>query len=277
MSSDVPDMSVDALDALDEAERDRALHYPYQIPPTHFAVEPEAHKLHLMPDLRVLDYTIADRRGGATFYDVRLLAGGHEHHLAQVCPVVAAGSNASHEQLNRKFHTHSRNTIYSLLGRFSNVVPIYSAHLAGYGAIPACLSPCAGAETRLFYTFFTAGELARMHATESLGEHYQFVPLPGAMRGPIELGTLEFFYYESLLGPVLSERDEPIVLSSFDVRSCDLPRMSERELLPLAFAELFPGQPFDAVLTRIVRSPQTRATAMDRLKTIRIPLPQHHV
>ncbi len=270
-------MSVGVEAALEEAERDRALHYPYQIPPTHFAVEPEAHKLHLMPDLRVLDYTIADRRGGATFYDVRLLAGGSERHLSHVCPVVAAGSNASHEQLNRKFHTHSRNTIYSLFGRFSNVVPVYSAHLAGYGAIPACLWPCEGAESRLFFTFFAADDLARMHATESLGEHYQFVPLPSAMRGPIELGTLEFFYYESLLGPVLSERDEPIVLTSFEVRLCELPRLSERELLPLAFAEIFPERSFDEALTAIVRSRDLRAAAMDRLKAIRIPLPRDNV
>jgi hypothetical protein len=266
-----------AAATLSEAERERALHYPYQIPPTHFAIEPEMHKLHLMPDLRVLDYTVAERRGGATYYDVKLLAGGNEQHLSQVCPVVAAGSNASHEQLNRKFHTHSRNTIYSLLGRFANVVPIYSAHLAGYGAIPASLWPCEGAESRLFVTFFAVDDLERMHATENLGAHYQFTPLPAAVRGPIELGTLEFFYYESLLGPVLSERDQPIALASFDVRSCDLPRMSERELLPLAFAELCPGQPFDDALAAIVRSPDARTAASDRLKAIRIPLPPDHV
>ncbi len=266
-----------AAAALSEAERDRALHYPYQIPPTHFAIEPETRKLHLMPDLRVLDYAVAERRNGATYYEVKLLAGGNEHQLSQVCPVVAAGSNSSHEQLNRKFHTHSRNTIYSLLGRFGNVVPVYSAHLAGYGAIPACLWPCEGAESRLFVTFFAADDLERMHATESLGAHYQFAPLPAAIRGPIELGTLEFFYYESLLGPALSERDEPIVLSSFDVRSCDLPCMSERDLLPLALAALFPDRPFDDALAGIVRSPDLRAAAMDRLKAIRIPLPPDYV
>lgn len=263
-----------AAEALSEAERDRALHYPYQIAQTHFAIEPESRKLHLMPDLRVLDYTVADRRGGVTSYDVKLLAGGAEVLLTQVCPVVAAGSNASHEQLNRKFHTHSRNTIYSLLGRFDNVAAIYSAHLSSYGAIPACLWPCEGAETRLFYTFFAADDLMRMHATESLGKHYQFVPLPQTVRGPIELGTLEFFFYDSLLGPVLSEREQPIALESFDVRSSDLPCMSERELLPLAFAQLFPDQPFDDALTRILRSRKERVAAMDRLKAIRIPLPR---
>jgi hypothetical protein len=267
-------MTIELTDALGEAERGRALHYPYQIPPTHFAIEPNAHKLHLMPDLRVLDFAVADRRGGATFYDVSLLLSGAEQHLANVCPVVAAGSNASHEQLNRKFHTHSRNTIYSLLGRFSNVVPIYSAHLASYGAIPACLWPCEGAESWLFFTFFAADDLERMHATESLGEHYRFSPLPAAVRGPIELGTLEFYFYESLLGPVLSEREQPIALASFDVRSCDLPRMSERDLLPLAFAELFPDRPFDVALAGILGSREVRAAAMDRLKAIRIPLPR---
>ena len=62
-----------------------------------------------------------------------------------------------------------------------------------------------------------------------------------------------------------------------DVRFCDLPRMSERDLLPLAFSELFPGRSFDEALTAIVRSRDMRAAAMDRLKAIRIPLPRDTV
>jgi hypothetical protein len=63
--------------------------------------------------------------------------------------------------------------------RLRDVAVVYAAHVTSYGALPATLHPCPGAEVELFVTWLTAPQLERMHASEGVGQRYDYLELAG--------------------------------------------------------------------------------------------------
>ncbi|MEQ8391381.1 MAG: hypothetical protein RIB30_10345 [Thalassospira sp.] len=100
-------------------------------------------------------------------------------------PVLAVGSNRAPVQLSRKFsHQNLSDAILVTHGWMDHHDIVYSAHMTGYGAIPATLAPSPGTKVRVAVTWLTANQLSHMHVTESVPTHYSYQQLHG---GDIEL------------------------------------------------------------------------------------------
>ena len=89
----------------------------------------------------------------------------------RIC-VLACGSNASPQQLARKFPAHSfADQVFPVLAcTLTGFDTVYSAGLTGYGSIPATLYP-SSCTLSIHATFLTEAQVARMHETEG-GYHY---------------------------------------------------------------------------------------------------------
>jgi hypothetical protein len=105
-------------------------------------------------------------------------------------PVIASGSNASPERLAQKFTQAFKGrgkdvVIPVVRAELHDFAPVYSAHISGYGSIPATLQHTVGAAeavrgaSTVFVTWLTPAQLERMHETEALGVNYGFARLAG--------------------------------------------------------------------------------------------------
>lgn len=165
-------------------------------------------------------------------------------------PVLAIGSNGAPSQLRQKLGPCPEGIpVTRALLRDHAVV--YSAHFTAYGSLPATLAPQPGAVAWVFVTWLTAPQLAAMHASEGLGERYDFVELgDGAavdeVRGPLRVGA-----YLSRAG-ALAHRRLPIRLAEIPATGCRLPALTQRAALRWAHARLAPRTEFTAFVYRLV-------------------------
>ncbi|WP_073953462.1 hypothetical protein [Thalassospira sp. TSL5-1] len=96
-------------------------------------------------------------------------------------PVIAAGSNRSPRQLARKFSRFSEAVeIPVTMGWMQNYDIVYCAHLTSYGAVPATILQSPGTVVRVAINWLLPDQLHHMHATESLGDHYDYRQIPSA-------------------------------------------------------------------------------------------------
>lgn len=251
----------------------RALQYPYRILPTSFTFSPADGAAQPIGDFQIAQARVVSQQDGVTLYDIDIVANGVAQRLTKVCPVIASGSNASPEQLYRKYHGRTDAPIHTFLCEFDNLIPVYSSHFAGYGAVSACLHRQGGARGNLFVNLLGEAELARMHETESLGIEFNFVRLEfaqGRLNGaPL---ALDFHYYDSIHGPLLDRDGRPIMVASFTVTQHGLRAADEEQILTSVLRDLFPGKPRDEAIAAVVQSASVRQDATERLKSLRLNL-----
>ena len=184
-------------------------------------------------------------------------------------PVLAAGSNQSHEQLARKYSVlpgHVEIPIQrGLLDGFDSV---YAAHLAGYGSVPStfCLSP--GTRVTTYVLWLDDVQLNRMHETE---RNYTYDRLDG-IRVEID-GAGEImdtaFAYTAVVG-CLSVDGAPVALAEIEAEGRVLRAMSQPEMLDHVRGRLDPDAQLDGfILAHIedeaLRRERTRALSSDSL------------
>ncbi len=80
--------------------------------------------------------------------------------------VLAFGSNASPDQLTRKFGEFLGAVIPVTQARLQDHDVVYSAHITSYGAIPATLAPSPGTLLKTWVTWLSQPQLEHMHRTE---------------------------------------------------------------------------------------------------------------
>jgi hypothetical protein len=96
-------------------------------------------------------------------------------------PVLAVGSNRAPVQLTRKFtHQNLSDEIPVTHGWMAHHDIVYSAHVTGYGAVPATLASSPGTKVRVALNWLTAAQLAHMHVTESVPAHYTYLQFHGS-------------------------------------------------------------------------------------------------
>ncbi|SLN43451.1 hypothetical protein [Oceanibacterium hippocampi] len=175
--------------------------------------------------------------------------------------VIAAGSNAAPARLADKF-AGDAGVIPVTTATLRDVATVYSAHFAGYGAIPATLIPHPGAVAPVHVTWLDPAQLERMHASEALGVNYDFVslgPLPVDPRGGTPR-TIEAHAYLSRYGALLDD-GRPIALSALPGEAPGLARMSQPEVLALAQALIGDPGPADAFLLGLIGDRERRRAA----------------
>lgn len=184
--------------------------------------------------------------------------------------VLAAGSNTSPQQLERKFGLRSKPLALEAI-ILKDWTVVYSAHFTGYGSIPATLAHCPGSRTRAFVTWLDDDDLAIMHASEAIGVNYEYAN--GAEIEAIdrhgEPMAIDGFY-RSILGPLFIQRS-PIRLAAIPSTGTNWPRLSQRALLSVAAKILLPGEPAQAFIRRVIEDPSFRRQAtlgLERLDPI---------
>lgn len=82
-------------------------------------------------------------------------------------PVLAAGSNQSPEQLNRKYGDNGIDAVIPVQrGRLHDFDVVYAGHLTAYGSVPATFQHSPRTVVDVFVLWLDDAQLARMHETE---------------------------------------------------------------------------------------------------------------
>lgn len=87
-------------------------------------------------------------------------------------PVLAIGSNQSPQQLTRKFGSEGEIPVQR--ARLRDFDIYYSAHITGYGSVPAMLQQAPGAEVTLSVNWLDERQLDIMHGTELYAAKYRY-------------------------------------------------------------------------------------------------------
>ena len=161
-------------------------------------------------------------------------------------PVLAAGSNQSHEQLARKYSVlpgHVEIPIQK--GRLQNFDSVYAAHLAGYGSVPSTFYPSEGTRVTTYVLWLDEAQLNRMHETE---RNYTYDHLESVIV-EIDGGEVlsEAFAYTAKVGCVNFD-GSPVALQEIDAEGRTLPSMSQPQMLDLVRSRLAPDTDLDAFI-----------------------------
>lgn len=174
----------------------RALRYPYPAPPQSYLQAGDR-----MLDLSAMEVDMAGR-----------------------VPLLAYGSNAAPEVLRRKLGPASE-PVPAVRGQLEGFDVVYSAHVSAYGAVPATLWPCPGAELPVFVIHLTEAQLEAIAATEP---NYECRSLE-AVICRLEDGSAlhRISAYVSRHGSLL-RRGSPIAVAEVATRGRSLPAIGQR-------------------------------------------------
>ena len=182
--------------------------------------------------------------------------------LAERTAVVAVGSNRAPQQLRRKFGDTAEIPVTQ--GTLVDYDVVYSAHVARYGSVPACLFPSANTRVEIWVNWLTPEQLAAMHLTEAVGVNYDFVALPQASVSGRGLGSdIAAYYYKSRRG-ALAVAGQPAALAAVNARQRRyLPR--DQESLLRHVHGRYGGGDFTSWILRVIASEQDRLQLTARL------------
>jgi hypothetical protein len=182
-------------------------------------------------------------------------------------PVVAVGSNRSPQQLQRKFGTSAVMAVTRV--QLTDYDVVYSAHMARYGSVPACLFPSPQTTVEVWVNWLDTGQLADMHLTEAVGVNYDFIALPkGAVSGTGLGPRLAAHYYKSRRG-ALAIDGRPIALSAVTARQRQYLAYAQEDILRHVHQQHGTGA-FITWLTAMIGDDPQRLRLTDRLSAAAI-------
>jgi len=195
-----------------------------------------------------------------------LPTGGHETDGRHA--VIASGSNASPQQLARKYQNHVHlldQPVYVTRAMLHDFDAVYSAHFSSYGSIPATLAHAPGAQSHVFVTWLTDAQLERMHETEAVGVNYDYIRLHD-INLTIEDGqTLDTAHaYLSRRG-CLNRDGNPVPLAELATHGRRWPPMSQCEALDYARSIIAPHEEPNSFIEAGLKSPALRAKRAEKL------------
>ena len=186
-------------------------------------------------------------------------------------PVLAAGSNQSHEQLARKYSVlpgHVEIPIQrGLLDDFDSV---YAAHLAGYGSVPSTFHPSLGTRVTTYVLWLDDAQLNWMHETE---RNYTYDRLDG-IRVEIEgVGEIidRAFAYTAVVG-CLNVNGAPVALAEISAEGRILRAMSQPDMLDHVRGRLGPDVHLDTFIQAHIEDEALRRERTLALSSDSLPL-----
>jgi hypothetical protein len=187
-------------------------------------------------------------------------------------PVLAAGSNQSHEQLARKYAGREEfkgTVIPAWRGRLHDFDTVYAAKFTAYGSVPATFQRSPGTAVTVFVQWLTPRQLDRMHETEG---GYDYDRLTG-IRIALDRGDAltEAFAYLSATG-CLNVDGTPIALAEIAAQGRRFPSMAQHEILVATRDRLAPRAPLEEFIVGTLDDPVLRAARAAALARTAIPL-----
>lgn len=185
-----------------------------------------------------------------------------EAHRAGRTPVIASGSNRSHEQLARKFGDDPEGvaTERAWLADFDVV---YAAHITRYGSIPTTLQHVEGMRVHLAINWLTERQLHAMHATEG---SYDFVALEQiALATEAGPALAEAFVYVARNGYLMHE-GAPIGAREAEAQGRPHASMDQTQAQAHVHARLGEGTEPDAFVLQNIEDERLRRARSARLR-----------
>lgn len=184
-------------------------------------------------------------------------------------PVLAAGSNQSHEQLSRKYSVLPGHVEIPIQrGMLHDFDSVYAAHLAGYGSVPSTFHPSPGTRVTTYILWLDDAQLNRMHETE---RNYTYDRLDAIRVDIPEAGEVlnEAFAYTAKVG-CINVDGAPVALAEIGAEGRTLVAMRQAEMLDHVRARLAPEQNLEVFVRahiddEILRRERTVALSADSL------------
>jgi hypothetical protein len=192
-------------------------------------------------------------------------------------PVIACGSNRSPEQLARKYGTAPGTVIPVERAWLRDFDVVYVAHITSYGSVAATVQHVPGMSVEVSVTWLDPEQLARMHATESLGHHYHYARLDRLELARESGGGLEHaFAYVTILG-ALAHEGEAAGLAEVAAEQRPHAGLTQAEVQDAIFARLGAGQSRREFILENVRDRETRRARERALAADALPFAWPHL
>jgi hypothetical protein len=186
-------------------------------------------------------------------------------------PVLAAGSNQSPEQIDRKFREMPGDVVVpSQRGRLHDFDVVYAAHLAGYGSVPATFQASPGTAVTVFVLWLDASQLDRMHRTEG---NYSYDRLAG-IRVELDGGhgvLTEAYSYSSKIG-CFNVFGDHASLAEIPATGRRFAELTQPEMLAHLRDRLAPGRDLDQFILDHVTDEETRRARARAMGIDALPL-----
>lgn len=170
-----------------------------------------------------------------------LMAGGAVQSLKDLAvlegriAVLSVGSNRAPRQLLRKFGVDAIVPVTPAILKNCDICHV--ANIAPYGAIPCSAFPSHGTSVYLNVAWLDSVQLIKMHATESLGDAYEFIRWhPDSIIHQIDVPAQPVYGYASLLGMLPSAKGEPLALLAIKAENRCFETASQSEAMAQAQA-----------------------------------------
>lgn len=198
-------------------------------------------------------------------------------HRRERTPVLASGSNRSHEQLARKYARLTGHEVPVERIWLDDFDSVFASHITGYGSIAATVQHSPGTRVELAINWLDDDQLEIMHGTESVGRHYHFARLDRLSMTLDHGGALDLaFAYVTILGCLSSDEATPIALREVRAEGRRFPAMGQREVQHLVHARVGDGLGQEAFVLSNVEDPETRRAREARLRMNSLPFAWPH-
>jgi len=185
--------------------------------------------------------------------------------------VIAAGSNASPHQLQRKYAGRAdARPMLVMPAIVHGACSVYSAHVTAYGSIAATLHPDPAGKNGLHVLVMPVTELAPMNATESLGINYVLAAPTGVSADVGGYRIARPLAYVSRRG-ALTIDGRPVRLVELDGGAGARPAASQIEMLDRARRLMEWEGPLEAFVAAMIADPDYRRAVTSRLAADAVP------
>lgn len=179
--------------------------------------------------------------------------------------LVAAGSNASPQQLLRKYGgREGTRPMLVMPAEVYGACSVYSAHVTAYGSIAATLHPNPGGTCRLHVLVMPGAELTHMNATESIGTNY-VLAAPASVA--VDLGPHRIerpLAYVSKRGAVCRD-DRPLRVAELAQGGEGMPDATQMEMLETARQLMAREGSVEDFVAAMIADPHYRLAVTGRL------------
>lgn len=178
-------------------------------------------------------------------------------------PVLAIGSNQSPRQLTRKFGADGEIPVQR--ARLADFDIYYSAHITGYGSVPAMLQHAPGTEVTLSVTWLDDRQLDIMHGTELSAAKYHYSVIENIDLA-LDCGTAldSANLYVGVNGHLVHE-GAAVALAAVPARRRRPVALTTAEVLELVRERFSPGDSPDDFVLKLVDDRGFRAACTDAI------------
>ena len=184
-------------------------------------------------------------------------------------PVLAAGSNQSHEQLARKYSVLDGHVeIPVQRGKLGGFDSVYAAHLAGYGSVPSTFYPSPKTKVTTYVLWLDDAQLNRMHETERNYTYDRLENIQVDING--EEALTMAYAYSAIVG-CLNVNGAPAALSEISAEGRTLPAMTQKDILDFVRERLAPDRDLDEFIAQHIADEKLRRARTSALSADSIP------